>query len=231
MTYLNATSRGSFSLRKSPFLYENYSSGLSQKHFVTRRASVELTAKQALSTAWLAHQDHFGLHRHSRLRLARKRAHPLSTSQLGPDIPLLRIGDPSPYATVCGGSSDDPTVLQALRSYPLSCYKPKHDPGPLVASDTSLAGAQTTPPETLLSSPNHKKLQKPPICRTFTRIPSAQNIPTLRKARFATSPRAGQSPARNQKKHAHTPPQRESHHPPNPKQHHRGEPSTTGDPL
>jgi hypothetical protein len=87
--------------------------------------------------------------------------------------PLLRIGDPSPYATVCGGPSVDPTVLQVLRSYPLSCYEPKHGPGALVASDTSLAGAQTTPPKTLLSSPNHRNFKKPPICRTFTRIPSA----------------------------------------------------------
>jgi hypothetical protein len=87
--------------------------------------------------------------------------------------PLLRIGDPSPYAPSPALPSVDPTVLQVLRSYPLSCYKPKHGPGALVASDTSLAGAQTTPPKTLLSSPNHKKLQKPPICRTFTRIPSA----------------------------------------------------------
>jgi len=69
------------------------------------------------------------------------------------DIPLLRIGAPSPYATLCGGSSVDPTIL---RSYPLSCYEPKHDPGALVASDTSLAGAQTTPPKTQKSSPGRK---------------------------------------------------------------------------
>jgi hypothetical protein len=87
--------------------------------------------------------------------------------------PLLRIGDPSPYAPSPALPSVDPTVLQVLRSYPLSCYKPKHDPGALVAIGTSLAGAQTTPPKTLLSSPNHKKLQKPPISSTFTNIPSA----------------------------------------------------------
>ena len=100
--------------------------------------------------------------------------------------PLLRIGDPSPYATLSGGSLVDPTVLQALRCFPLSFYKPKHDPEALVAIGTSLAGAQTTTPQTQKSSPKRKKLQKPPISRTFTSIPSAQNIPALRKARFAT---------------------------------------------
>ena len=80
-------------------------------------------------------------------------------SRLGSNVclslasPLLRIGAPSPYATLCGGSSVDPTIL---RSYPLSCYEPKHDPGALVASDTSLAGAQTTPPKTQKSSPGRK---------------------------------------------------------------------------
>jgi len=182
MTYLNATSRESFSLRKSLL-------GLFlQKHFVTAAACAlraasprpiaavfsRLSAIKAVKrTTCFTLQDHYGLHRYSRLRLARKRAHPPSTSQLGLDSPLLRIGDPSPYATVFGGSLVDPTVLQVLRSYPLSFYQPKHDPGPLVASDTSLAGAQTTPPETSLSSPKRKKLQKPPICRTFTNIPSA----------------------------------------------------------
>jgi hypothetical protein len=39
--------------------------------------------------------------------------------------PLLRIGDPSPYAPSPALPSVDPTVL---RSYPLSFYKPKHDP-------------------------------------------------------------------------------------------------------
>jgi len=108
--------------------------------------------------------------------------------------PLLRIGDPSPYAPSPALPSVDPTVRRScgvsiLRSYPLTRatrYKPKHSPEALVAIGTSLAGAQTTPPKTLLSSPKRKKLQKPPICRTFTRIPSAQNIPALRKARFAT---------------------------------------------
>jgi len=85
--------------------------------------------------------------------------------------PLLRIGDPSPYAPSPALPSVDPTVLQVLRSYPLSCHKPKHGPGALVASDTSLAGAQTTPPKTLLSSPQPKKLQKPPISSAFTSIP------------------------------------------------------------
>ena len=33
--------------------------------------------------------------------------------------PLLRIGDPSPYATLSGGSLVDPTVLQALHFLPL----------------------------------------------------------------------------------------------------------------
>jgi hypothetical protein len=84
--------------------------------------------------------------------------------------PLLRIGDPSPYAPSPALPSVDPTVR---RSYPLSFYKPKHDPEALVAIGTSLAGAQTTPPETSLSSPKRKKLQKPPISSTFTNIPSA----------------------------------------------------------
>jgi hypothetical protein len=83
--------------------------------------------------------------------------------------PLLRIGDPSPYAPSPALPSVDPTVR---RSYPLSFYKPKHDPEALVAIGTSLAGAQTTPPKTLLSSPNTKKLQKPPISSPFTSIPS-----------------------------------------------------------
>jgi len=65
---------------------------------------------------------------------AARRSRPCSGAR-----PLLRIGDPSLYATLFGGpSSVDPTVL---RSYPLSYYKPKHDPGPLVAIGTSLAGA------------------------------------------------------------------------------------------
>jgi hypothetical protein len=84
--------------------------------------------------------------------------------------PLLRIGDPSPYAPSPALPSVDPTVR---RSYPLSFYKPKHSPEALVAIGTSLAGAQTTPPETSLSSPKRKKLQKPPISSTFTNIPSA----------------------------------------------------------
>jgi len=135
-------------------------------------------------------------------RVSRLGSNPSLTS------PLLRIGDPSPYATR-GGPSVDPTVLHVLRSYPLTRatrYQPKHALGHLVATNTSLAGAQTTPPKTHLSSPKHKKLQKPPNTSPFTRIPAAQNIPTLRKARFATSPRAGQCPARNQKKHTQTQP-------------------------
>jgi hypothetical protein len=115
-------------------------------------------------------------------RVSRLGSNPSLTS------PLLRIGDPSPYATR-GGPSVDPTVLHVLRSYPLTRatrYQPKHALGHLVATNTSLAGAQTTPPKTHLSSPKHKKLQKPPNTSPFTRIPAAQNIPTLRKARFAT---------------------------------------------
>ena len=104
--------------------------------------------------------------------------------------PLLRIGDPSPYAPSPALPSVDPTVRRSSvfrpAVLPTVFYKPKHSPEALVAIGTSLAGAQTTPPKTLLSSPKRKKLQKPPICRTFTRIPAAQNIPALRKARFAT---------------------------------------------
>jgi hypothetical protein len=100
--------------------------------------------------------------------------------------PLLRIGDPSPYAPSPALPSVDPTVLRScgvsiLRSYPLTCatrYQPQHAPEHIVASDTSLAGAQTTPPKTLLSSPHMKDFQKPPICSPFTRIPAPQNIPT-----------------------------------------------------
>ncbi len=87
--------------------------------------------------------------------------------------PLLRIGDPSPYATLSGGSLVDPTIL---RSYPLpraTRYQPQHAPEHLVAPDTSLANAQTTPPKTQKSTPQPQKLQKPPICRTFTSIPAA----------------------------------------------------------
>ena len=84
--------------------------------------------------------------------------------------PLLRIGDPSPYAPSPALPSVDPTVR---RSYPLSFYKPKHSPEALVAIGTSLAGAQTTPPKTLLSSPYMKDFQNTPICSTFTSIPSA----------------------------------------------------------
>ena len=46
-------------------------------------------------------------------RVSRLGSNPSLTS------PLLRIGDPSPYATR-GGPSVDPTVLQVLRSYPLT---------------------------------------------------------------------------------------------------------------
>jgi hypothetical protein len=103
-------------------------------------------------------------------------------------------GTPSPYAPSPALPSVDPTVLHVRRSYfprsyPLTRatrYQPQHAPEHQVASDTSLATAETTRPETQKSSPNHKKLQKPPICSPFTRIPAAQNIPTLRKARFAT---------------------------------------------
>jgi hypothetical protein len=109
--------------------------------------------------------------------LARLRAlprHPVVTVM----IPQLRIGTPSPYAPSPALPSIDPTVLHALRSYPLtraSRYQPQHAPEHIVALDTSLAGTQTTPPKTLLSSPNTKKLQKPPISSPFTRIPAAQN--------------------------------------------------------
>ncbi len=119
--------------------------------------------------------------------------------------PLLRIDDPSPYAP-WWRSLYDPTVLPTDSCY--CCYQPQHAPEHIVASDTSLAGAQTTPPKTLLSSPHMKDFQKPPITSPFTRIPAPQNIPTLRKARFATSPRAGQSPARNQKTHPNPTPKR-----------------------
>jgi hypothetical protein len=91
--------------------------------------------------------------------------------------PLPRIGDPSPYAPSPALPSVDPTVL---RSYPLSFYKPKHSPEALVAIGTSLAGAQTTPPKTLLSSPNTKKLQKPPNTRPFTKHTTRLKHPSHR---------------------------------------------------
>jgi hypothetical protein len=78
-------------------------------------------------------------------------------SRLGSNVclsltsPLLRIGDPSPYAPSPALPSVDPTVRRScgvsiLRSYPLTRatrYKPKHDPEALVAIGTSLAGAQS----------------------------------------------------------------------------------------
>jgi len=70
--------------------------------------------------------------------------------------PLLRIDAPSLYAPSLALPFVDPTVL---RSYPLSCascYQPKHASEHLVASEASLAGAQTTPPKTQKSSPGRK---------------------------------------------------------------------------
>jgi hypothetical protein len=190
MTYLNATSRGSFSLRKSLFLYLC-------TDFPCSHGVHDLSVSVSTSSPFM-HASVKALAQNISAGAAARRSRPCSGAR-----PLLRIGDPSLYAPSPALPSVDPAVL---RSYPLSCYKPKHSPGALVAIGTSLAGAQTTPPKTHLSSPNHKKLQKPPICRPFTRIPAAQNIPTLRKARFATSPRAGQCPAQNQKKHPQPPP-------------------------
>jgi hypothetical protein len=92
--------------------------------------------------------------------------------------PLLRIGAPSLYAPSPALPSVDPAVL---RSYPLpcaSCYEPKHGPGALVAIGTSLAGAQTTPPETQKSSPKHKKLQKSAITRAFITLTSPSEHPS-----------------------------------------------------
>jgi len=105
-----------------------------------------------------------------RTHLSSRVAHQLVRPRCGLDSPQLRIGTPSPYATLVGGPSVDPAVLQVLRSYPLSratCYKPKHALGHLVATNTSLAAAQTTPPKTLLSSPKHKKSPKTPHFQPF----------------------------------------------------------------
>jgi hypothetical protein len=99
------------------------------------------------------------------------RAHTCATraSTCSVASPLLRIGAPSPYAPSPALASVDPSVL---RHCPLPCaaryYKPKHSPEALVAIGTSLAGAQTTPPKTQKSSPNHKKLQKPTKSSPFT---------------------------------------------------------------
>jgi len=89
-------------------------------------------------------------------------------------------GTPSPYAPSPALPSVDPTVLHVRRSYfprsyPLTRatrYQPQHAPEHQVASDTSLATAETTRPETQKSSPTIRNF-KPPICSPFTRIPSA----------------------------------------------------------
>ena len=86
--------------------------------------------------------------------------------------PLLRIGDPSPYAPLRRFPLLTHVLLYA--SYPTVFSTSLNTIPALVAIDTSLAGAQTTPPETRKSSPKRKKLQKPLICRTFTSIPSAK---------------------------------------------------------
>jgi hypothetical protein len=172
-------------------------------------------------------------------KIGEKGAQARRVSHLGSNVclsltsPLLRIGDPSPYATR-GGPSVDPTVLHVLRSYPLTRatrYQPKHALGHLVATNTSLAGAQTTPPKHSCQAPSIRNFKNPPI-------PALLHVyQPLRTSQPFVKPASRRNHAPDNvrpetKKSTPKPnPQKESHHPPNPKQHHRGEPSSTGDPL